>query len=113
MDWRYEKIVMKEQICIVEHKDLCRINKILPINHLTNKNKIFAGDFTYIKSEKKLQIDFCLTNEEGRKFITNFNVLTYSWHLSNQLSMVTSTEIDSKNLLLHAMDLNKDVLKSK
>ena len=67
-------------------KDLCRINKILPINHLTYKNKIFAGDFTYIKSEKKSQIDFCLTNEEGREYIADFNVLTYSWHLSDLFS---------------------------
>ena len=78
MEWigDTKKIVMKEQICMVERilKTSARINKILPINHLTYKNKIFAGDFTYIKS----QIDFCLRNEEGRKYITDSNVLTYS-----------------------------------
>ena len=85
MDWRYEKICDEGTNLYgrTYFKDLCRINKILPINHLTYKNKIFAGDFTYIKSKKKSQIDFCLTYEEGRKYITDSNVLTYSWHLSD------------------------------
>ena len=41
--------------------DLCRHNKVYPLNHLISSNKTYHGDFTYIKANKKSQIDFILT----------------------------------------------------
>ena len=44
--------------------DICKRNKIYPVNNLKYKRKTFHGDFTYIKNEKKSQIDYL----KGRNF---------------------------------------------
>ena len=119
MNWRYEKNCDKGTNLYgrTYFKDLCRTNKILPINHMKYKNKVFTGDFTYIKSNRKSQIDYCLTNNIGRKHITNFSVLPYSWHLSDhrplELCMKVSAIINCKNLFLRALDLNKEAISPK
>ena len=55
---------------------------MFPINH-KYRNKVYHGDFTYIKNDKKSQIDFALTNKEGRKCILSFEVKRTNWHTSD------------------------------
>ena len=54
--------------------DICKRNKIYPVNHLKYKEETFHGDFTYIKNEKKSQIDYIFTNTRGRNEIVSFEV---------------------------------------
>ena len=49
--------------------DICKRNDIYKYK-CTN----FEGDFTYIKNEKKSQIDFTSTNSDGRNHITSFSI---------------------------------------
>ena len=55
--------------------ELCKVGGIMPINHLRLNNKEFSGDFTYIKSNKKSQIDYILTDKNGPKYVKDFNVI--------------------------------------
>ena len=41
--------------------------------------------YTYIKLEKRSQIDFVFTNREGMKQVIDFSVVTENWHLSDHL----------------------------
>ena len=90
--------------------DICKENNVFPINHLKYKNKIMDGDFTYIKNDKKSQIDFAITNTNGRKFIKKFEIINHDWHFSDHRPICLSIDIDctvsSFSLLSRAKDLN-------
>ena len=64
-------------------KDLCKLNEIFALNHLTNRGKVFDGDFTYHKGDKKTQIDYVYTNKGGLNYITDFTIRKDDWHLSD------------------------------
>ena len=70
------------------------------------------GNFTYIKGEKKSQIDYVLTDENGRNNVDQFQIIENNWHLSDhrpiQLSLLITRDVNIHNLLIRAIDLNKD-----
>ena len=91
-------------------KDLCKVGDIFPLNHLIYRGKVFDGDFTYFKSNKKSQIDFAYTNEAGLKFIKNFSIDKDHWHLSDHRSIsvqISATQmVNSAFLFKRAKELN-------
>ena len=90
--------------------DLCNTGDVFPVNHLHYKQKIFNGDFTYIKGNKKSQIDFVFTNREGLKRIRELTIPTENWHLSDHrpilLEIDAPDSIQTSGLLRRAKDLN-------
>ena len=42
------------------------------------------------KVGKQSQIDFGFTNRNGRKFVSNFQIIDTKWHFSDHLSMLLS-----------------------
>ena len=73
---------------------ICRRNAIYPINHLKYKCTTFEGDFTYLKNEKKSQIDLVLTNNIGRDYVRSFSIVTHDWHISDHIPVCLSLCID-------------------
>ena len=77
---------------------LCRAANAMPINHLKLKNTHFAGDYTYVKSVMKSQINFVFTDKIGRKYTREFNIIQENCHLSDhklvELKLVLNMDID-------------------
>ena len=73
-------------------------------------NKTYPGDFTYLKAEKKSQIDYVFTDRIGVKSIKDFSICSENWHLSDHRPIcveIKATEaINSYSLLRRAKDLN-------
>ena len=92
--------------------DICKRNKIYPINHLKYKGKVFNGDFTYIKNDKKSQIDYVITNNQGRSEVVSFQVIKTNWHISDHrpiaLEISFNVDIRCDIILARAQDLNHD-----
>ena len=73
--------------------DVCDVHSILPVNHSKYFDKQFDGCITYCKGGKKSQIDFLLTNNEGRRLISEFNIIQTGWHTSDHLPLVLKVKI--------------------
>ena len=90
--------------------DLCRRNKVYPLNHLISSDKIYHGDFTYLKANKKSQIDFIITNSTGRHVVNSFEIANDNWHISDHRPVSATIKmnyvIPSEALLVRAQDLN-------
>ena len=56
-------------------RDLCNLCKVLPFNHLKFCNTQFPGHFTFFRNGKKSQIDFLLSNNVGRRCVTNYDII--------------------------------------
>ena len=94
LKWRYSNNV--DSISNQHGKSLlevCDVHHIQPINHCNYYNTQFDGCFTYWKGEKKSQIDFLITNSEGRRLITEFNIIQTGWHTSDHLPLELKVEI--------------------
>ena len=76
--------------------DICRKNKMYPINHLSYKGVVFHGDFTYIKNEKMSHIDYAITNNQGRGEVIYFEVVKTNWHLSDHRPIALEINLLSK-----------------
>lgn len=90
--------------------DLCRACNVKPINGLVYKKQKFDNDFTFVRGKSQSQIDFSLTDDVGRKFISSFDILQRDWHLSDHkpISLVVElpADVDLPGLLRRACDLN-------
>ena len=64
-------------------KDLCVVGNVKPINGLKFSQKTFKNDFTFLRSNGRSQIDFCLTNQIGRRNVKYFDMLSNDWHISD------------------------------
>ena len=88
---------------------ICELNKVMPLNHCQYYNTIFDGRYTYYKAGNNSQIDFVLTNKNGRKYVTNFKIIDTMWHLSDHLPLslhlCLPLELNSDVLLIRAMEL--------
>ena len=54
---------------------LCAVGRMMPVNQMIYNGKDFSGDYTYIKDDKKFQIDFLLTSANGREYIEDFQII--------------------------------------
>ena len=72
----------------------------------------FQGHWTYIKDNRKSQIDFLLSNNKGRQNVIAFNVITIGWHFSDHLPIGAVINfpcyINVLSLLARAKSLNKE-----
>ena len=59
----------------------CEQNDISPLNHCHYCHNIWDGRFTYYKTGKQSQIDFCFSNRNGRKFVSNFQIIDRCYYL--------------------------------
>ena len=113
--WKYEENcdVISNSHGRTMMKDICRRNKMYPINHLIYRKKVFAGDFTFIRDNNKSQIDFVITSSHGRNEVISFEVLKTNWHMSDHrpitIQIKTYSEIRSDILLMRATNLNYSV----
>ena len=73
--------------------DIFEIHNILLINHSKYYGKQFDGCFTYSKANKKSQIDLLITNNEGRRLITDFEIVKNCWHTSDHLPLEVKINI--------------------
>ena len=91
-------------------RDICCAGDVKPINGMKYYRKTFDNNFTFIRSNGKSQIDFSLTNNEGRKKLKNFNILINDWHVSDHRPIALEVEIEAESdmgcLLKRAIDLN-------
>lgn len=94
--------------------DMCTTCKICPINNIVYKRKEFKSDFTYIKHNKKSHIDFILTNKDGLNNVTNFNIISNDWHLSDHRPVTCELNLprttNANNIFLRALELNVERL---
>ena len=90
--------------------DICKTGDIFPLNHLKYKKKQYTGAYTYHKTGKNSQIDFVLTNRLGMNYITDFQIPSSNWHLSDHrpvyINMKVSEICSATGLLNRARDLN-------
>ena len=90
--------------------DVCNSGNVFPLNHLRYKSKVFDGGYTYYKSDKRSQIDYAFTNDEGMKHIEDFTLIADSWHLSDHLPISVDIclpeAINCSFLLRRAKELN-------
>ena len=88
---------------------MCETLKILPLNHCLYGKNQFAGGFTYFKANKKSQIDFVVTDNAGRKQVTDLELVTSGWHFSDHIPIDLRTrnvyEINSLALLIRSKSL--------
>ena len=70
------------------------------------------GGFTYFKANKTSQIDFLLSDNQGRKAIMDFKIVTSGWHFSDHtpidLTIRSKYEINSLCLLIRSRLINED-----
>ena len=74
--------------------EICKVGKMIPINHLKYKGNVFDGNFTYQSGHKKRQIDFVMTDIKGRENIVKFNIIENNWHLSDHKPVGLKIAID-------------------
>ena len=109
--WRYTPNV---DVVVNSHGRLltgvCELHRILPLNHCCYYGKLWDGKFTYHKAGKSSQIDFIFTNQQGRKYITDFKIIDTSWHISDHILLALylhlTFQISSDMLLARAVELN-------
>ena len=110
LGWRYEENVdtFKGQNCS-KFSDMCVLSQILPLNHCRYYQKCFEGHWTYFKGNKKSQIDFILTDKNGRKYITSFEIVKVGWHISDHLpidmKIKIAQDINIMEVLIRAKSL--------
>ena len=73
--------------------NICEVQRLLPINHMIYYGKHFDGGYTYFKAGKMSQIDFILTNNQGRRLISNFQIMQTGWHESDHLPLTLSLKV--------------------
>ena len=81
----------------------------MPVNQIIYNGKEFSGDYTYIKDDKKFQIDFLLTSANGREYIEDFQIIENNWHVSDHrlvtLSLLISKNVNINSILPLAIEL--------
>ena len=91
-------------------RDLCMTCDVMPINCVKYRNKEIDNNFTYHSGSSKSQIDFALTDDQGRKNICRFKIISHDWHLTDHRPIVleidVTPEIDLSFLFKRAHDLN-------
>ena len=89
---------------------MCFIGDVQPVNGLKYRGKTFDNDFTFFRQNGKSQIDFCLTNKDGRTMLKDFNIISNDWHLSDHRPITLVLELNMNSsvsgLLERALDLN-------
>ena len=113
LKWRYDENIDPK---MNSHGKLlatvCKHTKTLPLNHCRYYNNTWDGKFTYYKAGKQSQIDFCLTNSEGRKHVSSFEIQDTNWHNSDHLPLKLSLKlpkvINANMLLLRTKQLFED-----
>ena len=91
-------------------RDLCITCDAMPINCVKYINKEIANNFMYYSGSGKSQIDFTLTDDQGRKNICRFKIISHDLHLSDHrpifLEIDVMPEIDLSSIFKRAQDLN-------
>ena len=94
LKWRYADNV---DTCTNKHgkmlHNICELLKILPINHCKYYDHQFDGGFTYYKGNKNSQIDFVITNNDGRRLVKEFEIIQTGWHSSDHLPILLKVAI--------------------
>ena len=115
LKWRYE--VNIDHVINsngVQLKGVCKLHKMLPLNHCRYYNQRWDGKFTFHKAGRQSQIDFCITTNKGRKCVQNFEILDAGWHLSDHLplslSLLLPCEINVYTLLLRSKELGESTM---
>lgn len=94
LNWRYaENSDTVINLNMIHFSNMCEVLKILPLNHCKYSHKEFDGGYTYFKADKKSQIDYVMTNNAGRKNVTDFKLITYGWHFSDHLPVDLTVRI--------------------
>ena len=99
LKWRYE--VNIDHVINshgVQLKGICKLHKMLPLNHCHYYNQHWVSKFTFYKAGRQSQIDFCITTNKGRKCVQNFEIIDAGWHLSDHLPLSSSLLLRSEEL---------------
>ena len=92
---------------------LCNSADVMPLNHLVFNHSTFQGDYTYHKADMKSQIDFALTDMNGRNFIKKCNIIQQNCFLSDhkpiQLILDVKMVLPAISLYRRALELNFDI----
>ena len=110
LKWRYAENVDAIVNQSKSHfADMCETLKILPLSHCIYNQREFHGCFTYFNSNRKSQIDFALTDNVGRRNVTDFKLTTTGWHFSDHLpvDLIVRVNYDIKpvSLLIRSKEL--------
>ena len=84
-------------------------NAFYPMNHLLSDKRHFPGCYTFVKGERKSQIDFLFTNNHGRitQFVFDDSVLNQSDHVALIFTMKMKMSLPSTSLLKWSRDSRK------
>ena len=111
LKWRYTQNI--DQTVNSHGKKLagiCELQNILPLNHCCYYDWTWDGKYTFHKAGKSSQIDFILTNRQGRRYVTDFKIIDTSWHLSDHLPLSLKLhlpyQVSTDILLVRAIELN-------
>ena len=74
-------------------KRICKNTSSMVLNNLNFNSKIFDGDFTFEKGDKRSQNDFCLTNISGLQKVEAFDIHNVSFNFSDHKPISVSVEI--------------------
>ena len=90
--------------------DRCSAGNVKPVNGLKYRGLTFDNDFTFIRKNGKSQIDFCLTNANGKTKIKNFDIAYADFHISDHRPIALVVEIGMEpgltGIYKRAIDLN-------
>ena len=109
--WNYEpnKDVVTNKHGRTCFRDLCMSTDIRPVNSLKYGRRVVHNDFTYFGGNGKSQIDFCLTDNVGKKCINSFKIISDDWHVSDHkpisLEVQVFSTINISALVTRAVDL--------
>ena len=78
---------------VLERLDLCSAGNVKPVNGLKCRGLTFDKDFTFIRKNGKSQIDFCLTNANGKTKIKNFDIASADFQISDHRPIALVVEI--------------------
>ena len=76
-------------------RDFCSTCDIMPINCVKFRNLDIDNDFTVIGGNGRSQIDFALTDAQGKREIQCFKILNEDWHLSDHRPIVLEIEVSA------------------
>ena len=110
LNWRYTQNADPNVNPTKQHfSDMCEVLKILPLNHCLYGCKEFDGGLTYFKANRTSQIDFVLTDNVGRRNVTDFKLVTTGWHFSDHLPIDLTVragfDVNATSLLIRSKAL--------
>ena len=78
-------------------KNVCRSCNVYIVNNLTLANKVFDGNFTFFKGDRRSQNDLCISNITGLCDIESFRIHEVDFNFSDHCPISISFSLTTKD----------------